>query len=175
MIYTGTASSDTITFSPGPQQIPCLSVKEGKEYTTSNITDYFDVLYINTITPDITREARERILTFSNKTLCEEALQILAAIRHEIAKNRILGHLPKIYVFESEDGSILLEWIFKNLRLGLSIESEIEKSSWFLVSNKSIGSINAYGRLDSDIKYPVIKWLANLVISNPSLFINDFS
>ncbi len=38
-----------------------------------------------------------------------------------------------------EDGSILIEWIHKNCRFGITLESNREESGWYFVSNDLIG------------------------------------
>ncbi len=57
--------------------------------------------------------------------------------------------LPRVVT--PDDGSILIEWIHKNFRIGLSIESDIQESCWYLVSNDKLGNILLSGRvLDED-------------------------
>lgn len=54
-----------------------------------------------------------------------------------------IENLPKIYAFNLEDGSLLIEWIFDDLRIGFNIEPIKTESSWYLVTNKNLGEINA--------------------------------
>ena len=48
------------------------------------------------------------------------------------------------------DGSILIEWITKNCRFGISLEKEPSESSWYFVSkcHKSLGD---YGYLPKEL------------------------
>ena len=67
--------------------------------------------------------------------------------------------LPPVRAFEPEDDSLLIEWIFPHHRVGFSIESDRQESGWFLVSDKSAQSINAWGYLpDENIEW-LMSWL----------------
>ena len=48
--------------------------------------------------------------------------------QHEPKKNPL--------VTRCEDGSILLEWLFKDWRIGISIEKNRAESSWYIVARK---------------------------------------
>lgn len=51
-------------------------------------------------------------------------------------------HLPPLHFYMGDDGALLLEWIFKDFRVGFVIESDVSESSWYLVSNSNLGNIN---------------------------------
>jgi len=40
----------------------------------------------------------------------------------------------KPYVHKADDGSILMEWCFKEWRMGIAIEKNPEESSWYVVA-----------------------------------------
>ena len=56
-----------------------------------------------------------------------------------------LGRLPQLHAFAVQDGSILIEWIFDDFRVGFSIEPIPSESSWYLVSNAKLGDISVAG------------------------------
>jgi len=46
-----------------------------------------------------------------------------------------------------DDGSILVEWISSDFRIGFSIESILSDSSWYVISNSTLGDICESGYL----------------------------
>lgn len=51
-----------------------------------------------------------------------------------------LSWLRKIlpHVFIPNDNSILLEWIFKGTRFGISLENRVSESGWFFVTRDKV-------------------------------------
>jgi hypothetical protein len=72
-------------------------------------------------------------------------------------------YLPSLQLFNVDDGSILIEWIFGNFRVGFSIEPDLEESSWYLVSKKDMGGINASGYLSNIDRKSLFLWLLYFV------------
>jgi hypothetical protein len=58
--------------------------------------------------------------------------------------------IAPLHASNLEDGSLLIEWIFPNYRIGFAIESNSRDSSWYLVSTNELVDSNASGSL-SDI------------------------
>ncbi|MDE0187331.1 MAG: hypothetical protein OXP71_17980 [Candidatus Poribacteria bacterium] len=58
-----------------------------------------------------------------------------------------LDCLPQIHAFSIQDGSLLIEWIFDDFRVGFSIEPIPSESSWYLVSNAKLGDISVAGHI----------------------------
>ncbi len=57
-----------------------------------------------------------------------------------------ISYLPKIKAFlNTNDGSLLVEWIFSDFRIGFTLETDDLESGWYLVSNSNLGSMNASG------------------------------
>lgn len=53
--------------------------------------------------------------------------------------------LPALNFNQLEDKSVLMEWIFKDFRIGFSIEPNPEESSWYLISNNKIDESTLHG------------------------------
>lgn len=71
--------------------------------------------------------------------------------------------LPSVKVATPDDGSILIEWIHKHFRVGISLESNVRESSWYLVSDDTLDSRMDCGYiLDNDFSESVSK-MAKLV------------
>ena len=98
-----------------------------------------------------------------DRELAEEARRILNELQAQLRHVSSLESLPPICVFEAEDGSLLVEWIFTHFRIGFSLEPEKQDSGWFLVSDDTAGGISASGFLDGINIEWLISWLLGFV------------
>lgn len=106
----------------------------------------------------------------TNHEVAKEAEKILSIFQEIFLMFRQfeldLTYLPPLRAFNGDDDSILIEWIFRDFRIGFTIEPDLEESGWYLVSNKNLGEISASGYTSNiDIKRLVL-WLFNFVLSN---------
>jgi hypothetical protein len=125
--------------------------------------DLEDTLVFIKSEPDVTRLAREKLRTITNKEMAIEAEKIIDGLRDALEKIDT-NNLPPIRVFEIEDGSLLIEWILPHHKIGFSIEPERRESGWFLVSDNHAQSIQASGfLLGENIKW-LTAWLIDPVI-----------
>ena len=89
-----------------------------------------------------------------DEKVADEARRILLIIAETIlifqSRGVDLGHLPHLHAFDVQDGSILIEWIFDDFRVGFSIEPVPTESSWYLVSNAKLGYIGTSGDISQD-------------------------
>ena len=89
-----------------------------------------------------------------DEKVADEARRILSIIAETILifqKRAVdLEHLPQLHAFDVQDGSILIEWIFDDFRVGFSIEPILSESSWYLVSNAKLGDIGKSGHISQD-------------------------
>ena len=89
-----------------------------------------------------------------DQKVADEARNILLIIEKTIliaqSKGIDLGHLPQLHAFDVQDGSILIEWIFDDFRIGFSIEPIPDESSWYLVSNAKLGDISVARNISQD-------------------------
>jgi hypothetical protein len=60
------------------------------------------------------------------------------------------GHLPSLILNILEDRSALLEWGFRDFKIGFSFEIEIKESSWYFVANEKFQFASLNGKLDLD-------------------------
>ena len=77
-----------------------------------------------------------------------------------------LDYIPQLHAHEVEDGSALLEWTLPHFRVGFSIDLEPSDSSWFLVTDASLGQISASGYLSGVEWDSLIPWLLSFVLAN---------
>lgn len=87
-----------------------------------------------------------------------------------ILRNRELlnhsGNFPPLLMHSLSDGSILIEWIFPDFRIGFSFELIKEESSWYLVANKHLKEISSSGLLDFTEIDELLINLLNFATSN---------
>jgi len=64
-----------------------------------------------------------------------------------------LGSLPKPACFWSDDGSLVIEWILDERRIGMFFSDSPEDSGWFYVDHRQGKMTNQHGQLGSfDVK-----------------------
>ncbi len=120
------------------------------------------------IAPDRIRGALATINDHPNTDVKQRAEHILNQIQKIITYFTCIGFdlnaIPKIHAFTYEsDEAILLEWIFKEYRIGFSFEEIISESGWYLVTNKGLGEISASGFLTDD---DLVLWLMNFIMAH---------
>ena len=110
---------------------------------------------------DPIRQPREIIPRVDNPCVAEQLERLLSIIGQMIQlvkqeretrerKRREVNDmppLPPLHAHIDKDGSVLIEWIFPDFRVGFNIEPDPEDSGWHLVSNKKVGEITASGQL----------------------------
>ena len=91
----------------------------------------------------------------NDQKVADEARSILLMIEKTILitqrKGFDLAHLPQLHAFDVQDGSILIEWIFGDFRIGFNIEPISTESSWYLVSNAKLGDISIARNISQNV------------------------
>ena len=102
--------------------------------------------------------------------LAHRAKTILLTLQTTINQFQSLGfafgNFPPIDASLVEDGSILLEWIFDNFRIGFNIEEEPTRSSWYVVSNNELNGTSASGFIMEKDFNGTVLWLLNFASIN---------
>ena len=97
----------------------------------------------------LTKPAWSSVGQVENQKVADEATRILGIITETSLtfqrRGVDLGRLPQLHAFAVQDGSILIEWIFDDFRVGFSIEPIPSESSWYLVSNAKLRDISVAG------------------------------
>ena len=121
---------------------------------------------------DLITPAWRTVASVKDETVANECRRILLIIAESIlffpTRGFDLGHLPNLLAFDVEDGSILIEWIFDDFRVGFGIEPTLSESSWYLVSNIRLGDINLAGEMPKNEleTQDLMLHLVNFVVSN---------
>ena len=121
---------------------------------------------------DLIIRAWTTVATVKDDTVANECRRILQIIAESILFSQTqgfdLGHRPRLHAFDVEDGSLLIEWIFDDFRIGFGVEPIPSESSWYLVSNARLGDINLAGDIPKNEleTQDLMLRLVNFVVSN---------
>jgi hypothetical protein len=131
------------------------------------IESYFRMLPKNI---DIFRTARIEALAIEDSAVRTYTIDFLLAFQRVIVDmyntTDIASYLPPLVLNVIEDGSSILEWIFKDFRIGFSIEPRLEESSWYLVSNANLDEASASGLLERANNDALLTKLTSFVLQN---------
>jgi hypothetical protein len=83
-----------------------------------------------------------------------------------VNKMKTSNYLPPMPMKPEEDGSVFFEWIFKDFRIGFSIEVNIEESYWYLITNKNLEEFNVSGELKANELNFTISKIIKYVVEN---------
>lgn len=112
--------------------------------------------------PDSTFEGRETLKTVQNRELAKHAEAILDSFRAAVPKI----DLPNIYVFEDDEGALVVSWMFDDFRIGINLELDAKESGWYLVCNERAGNISTHGKLKNVNIDKLVSWLVCFVENN---------
>jgi len=118
----------------------------------------------------LVKSALQTIRNTPNQDIARESRKILFLIQETVFSlqqlNFDLSYFPSLNAINVEDESVLIEWAFRDFRVGFTIETNHEESGWYLVSNKKLGGILASGSIANiDLKTHLL-WLLNFVFSH---------
>ncbi len=103
----------------------------------------------------ILREVIEGLSTEQNDQVRELTVGLLGSFRTILAINRNTiessRNLPPLTFRRLDDGAALIEWIFKDFRIGGSIETNKAESTWYLVSNQNLNEASKSGPLNEEV------------------------
>lgn len=160
--------TDSRLIFPVPDELKySFSILQENQTTGSSIYhNFFPV----TIEANIIDGAFNTLKQFQNQEIVKEAKKLLFTIQKIVKKFQQyrfdLDYLPPLHTFPVDDGSLLIEWIFEDFRIGFSLEQESNESSWYLVTNPKFGEISASGYLSDVDNEKIVIWLLNFILVN---------
>jgi len=117
-----------------------------------------------------TRQARDTVSQIKNSDVTKQLDKLLSSIDkifNDAPQRGVdLSCIPPLHAHIDEDGSVLLEWIFSDFRIGFNIEPNPDDSGWHLVSNKTLNEYTASGQLADTNMNEIIIRLLNFIHSN---------
>ena len=101
---------------------------------------------------NIVKRARSVIPQIENEEVAKQVRKLLLIINVvvNIVEQEVgldLNNISPLRAHVEEDGSVLIEWIFPDFRIGFNIEPNPDDSGWHLVSSKKLGDAIASGLL----------------------------
>jgi hypothetical protein len=140
---TGSSRPNTSSIRFSIKQIP-----SDQTSGTSGITAETTYLPISG-SAEFIESARGELSKIKDHELLQTVSIVLGKIQTVMAEFMALGsdisNMPKLYGFTTEDSSFQLEWVAEKFRVGLSIESKERDLSWYLVTDRELGDLNASG------------------------------
>jgi hypothetical protein len=119
-------------------------------HVTSDIEDQADTIRLSGES-DPVKQARKIIPQIENPCVAKQLDNLLSFVNKIVStlmkSEEDLKLIPPIHPHVEEDGSVLLQWIFPDFRVGFNIEPNPNDSGWHLVANKRLGDITASGQL----------------------------
>lgn len=102
---------------------------------------------------DPVRQARSIVSQVEDPAVARQVESLLSTIHSILERVQEekgdLSHIPPIHAYVADDGSVLIEWIFPDFRVGFNIEPNPADSGWHLVSNKNLEEKTESGQLTS--------------------------
>jgi hypothetical protein len=140
-------------------------------YNTSNYLDskisYFRVLPTNI---NIFRNAQGQSKISTDILLNKAVIAFLLKFQELLVfiKNSsdISNNLPPLQINSVEDEAIIIEWIFKDFRIGFDFEKGKMEINWYLVTNKNVEEHSSSGSVTYENSEQLLKQLIFFVLSN---------
>lgn len=145
-----------------------LSKSQSSTATTSGYisSNYFPV----PVGSNFLKEAWENVYKLGDKQLSKEAEHLLFIIQRNILylqqRQIDLSYLPPLKAKQTEDGSILFEFVHQDYRFGFIIGPKPSDSGWFLVTSKRLGGVNISGFLSEVNLELLVSTFLNFIITN---------
>lgn len=118
----------------------------------------------------LVKSALQTLRETPNKKIVDESRNLLLLLQKIVFSlqhlNFDLVYLPPLTAVNVEDNSVLIEWTFRDFRIGFTIEANKENSGWYLVSNRKLGEILASGSIANIDLEKHLLWLLNFVFSH---------
>jgi len=148
--------------------IPSISVPySDTDPTSAGLVD-FDCIPLS-LEQGFVGDAYAVVRQADNGDVAHEAERLLQLIQDHVFSLRQmdfdLSHLPPIRALNVDDGSTLIEWVFRDFRIGFTVEPNPEESGWYLVSNAELGNIMADGSTFGVKLDRIVLWLLNFALS----------
>lgn len=136
-------------------------------FPTDKDSDYFRNLPSNL---NILADASDKIHKIANAEMQKDVVTFLLSLQNILLTSHFaldsIGSLPPLRININEDGSVLIEWIFRDFRVAFSIETDRSESNWYLVSNQNLNQVDGSGLLSLKDNDEVLTSLIAFVLSN---------
>jgi len=118
--------------------------------------------------PKAIRKAWAILSKITNDTVKQQTEEVLYIIGRIIEVVQEVtggqGRIPPLHAHLLDDGSVVVEWIVSDFRIGFNIELNPEESGWHYITSKKMGERTASGPLDD--KKVIIRLLVDTLIKS---------
>ena len=139
-------------------------------FERSTIGDSYDIINSKIFTNYLFNEINMKFNKIEDNNIKQIIKKICIVLEKNINKysnfEESIDLLSPLKINEIEETSILIEWIFKNYRIGFVIDKKIDESSWYFVSNKELNGMNISGDLNEKNIDQIVEVLLNVVMRN---------
>lgn len=150
---------------PGLYEYVYGLVEQDSAWTSSGFTA--DEMIIGRVYSPLT-DAMNAISNLDEGSIRSQSVSLLTALQRALVEIQGIGFgagfIPPLHPQFPDDGSVLFEWMLPNLRLGFGLEEDVSKSSWFLVSDETLGRVNCFGYLPTRGNDKLFPWLINFLL-----------
>jgi hypothetical protein len=102
---------------------------------------------------DIFRNVRPKLSMLKNKQVINNTFLFMSYFQNILLSNlqndRFIDNTLKPMILkEDQDGTVILDWFFKNFQISYFIEEEFSNSSWFILQKDKDSESSFCGKLD---------------------------
>jgi len=147
-----------------------LPILYNNYFERSTIGDSYDIINSKIFTNYLFNEINMKFNKIEDNNIKQIIKKICIVLEKNINKysnfEESIDLLSPLKINEIEETSILIEWIFKNYRIGFVIDKKIDESSWYFVSNKELNGMDISGDLNEKNIDQIVEVLLNVVMRN---------
>jgi hypothetical protein len=125
-------------------------------------------LYLSSLSKgtDIFVKVIPEVNRITNRDLKRRLLILINVFTEILSKiQTITNYLPPMNM-ELEEDSIFLEWIFKDIRVGFTLDKEESESMWFMITNRNLEEFSVTGNLGIEDYRSVIAKILKYILEN---------
>ena len=115
-----------------------------------------------------TKKAAGIIPHIEDPAVAQQVVVLLSSIYAMTNLMRQRGYeffnLPQLHASKDEDGSVIIQWIFPDFRIGFNLESNPSESGWHLISSSNLNGVTWSSQL-TDVQ-KAVSTVLEFVISN---------
>lgn len=128
------------------------------DYGTINGFDY----PVTRVSP-ISGSTWEELDSISNEEIKNKSSELLSYISldaHQYTVENTIQQKSEVLLDVRSENEAVIEWIFKNFRIGFTVNTDPVESGWFLASKGNLGNITGEGHLPDTNIHLLVSWLS---------------
>ncbi len=130
----------------------------------------FELKYVSLAITRIIEPVLRVLSKTKDANIIKEVRELVSIIMNVVLElnmsNFDTSNLPPLVATNLEDGSFLIEWLFRGYRVGFVIESDPQEAIWYLISKSKSSDSNQWGSLVVSDKKELLTRLVSHVALN---------